>query len=77
MQNLTFNVYNVVQDEFFTRKIQKFQRSVFFVNTITIFSVSFTKIKVKFVKNRPFFNHQNFQAKKYHAIYKKLHFFGT
>ena len=37
VKNLTFCVYNVVQVEFFTRKIQKSQKSVFFfVNKIII-----------------------------------------
>ena len=44
MQNLTFCVYNVIRDEFFTPKVQKSRESVFFVNTIIIF-VSLAKIK--------------------------------
>ena len=30
MQNLTFCVYNVVEDEFFIQKIQNLQKSVFY-----------------------------------------------
>ena len=38
MQNLTFCVYNVVQDEFFhAKKIQKPRKSVLFVNLNMIF----------------------------------------
>ena len=37
MQNLTFCVYNVVQDEFLTQKTRNLHENVFFVNTIIIF----------------------------------------
>ena len=36
MQSLTFCVYNVVQDEFFTQKNQKSQKCILFLNTIII-----------------------------------------
>ena len=74
MQNLTFCVYKVVQDAFFTQKIQKSQESVFFVNTIIIFCF-ICKKKIILVEKQAFFlNHQNFQAKSYLAIFKKLLF---
>ena len=37
MQNLTFRVYNVVQNDFFKQKIQKSQENVFFFVTTIFF----------------------------------------
>ena len=71
VQNLTFCVYNVVQYDFFTQKIQKSQKVFFFVNPIIIFSFHLLD-KNKF--QAFFHNYQNFQSKSCLAIYKKLHF---
>ena len=46
MKNACHCVYNVVQDEFFTQKIQKSQKSVFFVNTIISQLPKFTNQKL-------------------------------
>ena len=58
MQNLTFCVYNVVQDELFTQKVQKSQKSVLFLKTRLLSFVSFAKIKLNLKKKQAFFlNH--------------------
>ena len=54
MQNLTFCVYNVVQDEFFTQKAQKLLESVVFCKHDDFF-VSFAKIKIYKWKKQAFF----------------------
>ena len=74
MQNLTFCVYKVVQDAFFTQKIQKSRESVFFCKHDYYLLFHLQKKIILEEKQAFFLNHQNFQAKSYLAIFKKLLF---